>query len=211
MYKLMATTAVALSMISVPVVSGAEETPVRPDGKVLIDVATMNGSGCRAGSAAVATAGDNAGFTVTYSEFLAETGPQSSASANRKNCQLGLNVHVPDGYAYAVTKVDYRGYAYLAPGAVGLQRASYYIQGSSGTARTTERFTGPTERNWTVSDEVPLDQLVWSECGTERLLNVNTEVRVNPGQSHRRETSYLTMDSTDGTARTEFHLNWKKC
>jgi hypothetical protein len=209
MYKLLATTAVALSLASVPAV--AEETPVLPSGKVQIDVSTINGSGCRAGSAAVTTTDDNSGFTVTYSEFLAETGSESAAVAHRKNCQLGLNLHVPPGYAYAVTKVDYRGYAYLAPGAVGLQRAGYYVQGTSRTERSTARFQGPMEQNWTVTDEVPAEKIVWAPCGVERLLNVNTEVRVNPGESDKRRTSYLAMDSTDGTAKTRFQLSWKKC
>ncbi|WP_408610577.1 DUF4360 domain-containing protein [Lentzea terrae] len=44
----------------------AQPTPAAaPPGKVTIDVVTVNGSGCPAGTTAVATAADNTAFTVT--------------------------------------------------------------------------------------------------------------------------------------------------
>src|SRR4051794_3787745 len=42
--------------------------PPPPD-KIVIDVVTVNGSGCRPGTAAVAVSPDNTAFTVTYSEY----------------------------------------------------------------------------------------------------------------------------------------------
>ncbi|MBQ0867090.1 DUF4360 domain-containing protein [Streptomyces smyrnaeus] len=182
-----------------------------PDDKIVIDVATVNGSGCPEGTAQVAVAEDNTAFTVTYSDYLAEVGPNSKPTDRRKNCQLNLIVHVPQGFTYAIVSADYRGYAYLQPGASGLQKASYYFQGSSDTAATSHPFDGPQDRNWQATDSTDWGQLVWKPCGEQRNFNVNTEVRVDAGTSDPTKTSFMTMDSTDGNINTTYHFAWKKC
>lgn len=111
-----------------------------PPDKIVIDVATVNGSGCPAGTAAVAVSEDNTAFTVTYSDYLAQVGGGSNPTAFRKNCQLNLIVHVPSGFTYAIAKADYRGYASLQSGASAVQRASYYFQGSSQTVFKNHNF-----------------------------------------------------------------------
>ncbi|GAA1809076.1 hypothetical protein GCM10009835_30230 [Planosporangium flavigriseum] len=110
--------------MSVPEVPAARPPP----DKIVIDVVTVNGSGCPAGTAAVAVSPDNAAFTVTYSHYLAQVGVGAKPTDFRKNCQLNLAVHVPQGFTYAIAKADYRGFAHLENGATGLQRANYYFQ-----------------------------------------------------------------------------------
>jgi hypothetical protein len=105
-----------------------------PPDKIVINVATVNGSGCPQGTTAVAVSEDNTAFTVTYSAYLAQVGGNSDPTAFRKNCQLNLVVHVPQGFTYAIASADYRGFASLQRGASGAQKASYYFQGSSNTA-----------------------------------------------------------------------------
>ncbi|MCA6096351.1 DUF4360 domain-containing protein, partial [Streptomyces sp. SCA3-4] len=90
-----------------------------PPGRVVIDVVAVNGSGCPAGTAAVAVASDNTAFTVSYSDYLAQVGVGAKPTDFRKNCQLGLNVHVPQGFTYAIARADYRGFAHLERGATG--------------------------------------------------------------------------------------------
>ncbi|WP_043266264.1 DUF4360 domain-containing protein [Streptomyces sp. CT34] len=182
-----------------------------PAGKIAIDVATVNGSGCRPGSAAVAVAPDNTAFTVTYSEYLAQAGGASKPTDARKNCQIALNVHVPQGFTYAIARADYRGYASLAPGAKGLERANYYFQGDPETAHATHTFSGPYETDWQSSDQTDVDALVYAPCGEERYFNINTELRVDGSQADPKTTSYMTMDSTDGSINTVYHFAWKQC
>ncbi|GGU44909.1 hypothetical protein GCM10010211_05740 [Streptomyces albospinus] len=182
-----------------------------PAGKIVIDVATVNGSGCRPGSAAVAVAPDNTAFTVTYSEYLAQAGGASKPTDGRKNCQIALNVHVPQGFTYAVARADYRGYASLAPGAKGLEQANYYFQGDPHTARATHTFSGPYGTDWQTSDQTDVDQLVYAPCGEERYFNINTELRVDGSQADPKATSYMAMDSTDGSINTLYHFAWKQC
>lgn len=182
-----------------------------PDGKITITVATVNGSGCRPGSAAVAVAPDNTAFTVTYSEYLAQAGKGSKPTDSRKNCQIALNVHVPQGFTYAVARADYRGYASLAAGAKGVEQAGYYFQGQQETVRKRHTFTGPSDANWQVSDETDVDQLVYAPCGEERYFNINTELRVDASGADPQTTSFMAMDSTDGSINTLYHFAWKQC
>ncbi|MFC8917593.1 DUF4360 domain-containing protein [Streptomyces sp. WAC05374] len=185
---------------------------VAPPDKIVIEIATVNGSGCPQGTAAVAVAPDNTAFTVTYSDYLAQVGVGSKPTDFRKNCQLNLIVHVPGGFTYAVASADYRGYAKLEPGATAVQKASYYFQGSPDTAQKSHPYKGPYDNNWQATDQTDWGQLVWAPCGVKRNFNINTELRVSAGTSDPTKTnSFIAMDSTDGDIRTVYRLAWKEC
>lgn len=201
--------AIAALLLASP---GAQATEFEaPPGKVTVEVASINGSGCPAGTTAVSAASDNTAFTVTYSDYLAHRGAGSSPTDFRKNCQLNLQIHVPQGFTYAIARADYRGFAHLARGAYGQQRAGYYFQGQSPTARITHTFSGPLSNNWQASDEKEYSDLVWAPCGEVRNLNVNTELRVYQGTSDPEATNFMTMDSTDGSVSTRYQFAWKQC
>ncbi|MFJ3664882.1 DUF4360 domain-containing protein [Streptomyces sp. NPDC090106] len=189
--------------------AGGFEDP--PPDKIVIKVATVNGSGCPAGTTAVAVSEDNTAFTVTYSDYLAQAGGGSDPTAFRKNCQLNLIVHVPQGFTYAIASADYRGFAALQSGATGTQRASYYFQGSPSTASRSHPFSGPLNDNWQATDTTDWAQLVWAPCGVQRNFNINTELRVAAGTTSADKVSFMTMDSTDGDISTVYHLAWKEC
>ncbi|MEE1801071.1 DUF4360 domain-containing protein [Streptomyces sp. NPDC101062] len=183
-----------------------------PPDKIVIELATVNGSGCPAGTAAVAVSPDNTAFTVTYSQYLAQVGLGSQPTDFRKNCQLNLIVHVPGGFTYAIASADYRGFAHLERGATGTQKASYYFQGMPDTVSKSHAFSGPKEDNWQASDVTDVAQLVYAPCGERRNFNINTELRVAAGTSDpTKTTSFMTMDSTDANVSTVYHLAWKEC
>ncbi|MFG2873807.1 DUF4360 domain-containing protein [Streptomyces sp. NPDC048337] len=181
-----------------------------PPDRIVIDVATVNGSGCPKDTAAVAVSQDNTAFTVTYSQYVAQVGGAPPTAA-RRNCQLNLIVHVPHGFTYAIASADYRGYASLAPGASSTTKASYYFQGSPQTAAREHTFNGPYDDNWQATDETDWAQWVWAPCGVQRNFNINTELRVRKGTSAPASSSYMTMDSTDGDISTVYHLAWREC
>ncbi|MFF3019643.1 DUF4360 domain-containing protein [Streptomyces sp. NPDC057939] len=190
--------------------SGSGPITAPPD-KIVIELATVNGSGCREGTAEVAVAPDNTAFTVTYSEYLAQVGPGAPPTAFRKNCQLNLRVHVPNGFTYAIVQADYRGFAFLQPGASGQERANYYFQGMPQTSQRTHQFNGPLNDNWQATDRTEYADLVWAPCGEKRNFNINTELRVNAGTSNPQATSFMAMDSTDASVNTLYHLAWQAC
>lgn len=183
-----------------------------PSDHIVIDVITVNGSGCPAGTAAVAVSPDNTAFTVTYSAYLAQVGVGATATDFRKNCQLNLLVHVPQGFTYAIAQANYRGFASLASGATALERASYFFQGQTPTAAIDHPFSGPFEDDWETTDSTDLAALVFAPCGMQRNLNVNTELRVAAGTSDtKKTTSFMAMDSTDGAITTTYHFAWMQC
>ncbi|MFC5800848.1 DUF4360 domain-containing protein [Streptomyces formicae] len=206
-----ATTAAVASLLVAGTPGTASAGIVAPPDKIVIEVATVNGSGCKQGTAAVAVSPDNTAFTVTYSDYLAQVGGDSAPTDSRKNCQLNLIVHVPQGFTYAVASADYRGYASLQQGATAVQKASYYFQGSPDTAARNHPFNGPYDTNWQATDETEWGQLVWAPCGVKRNFNINTELRVMAGTSGPSQTSFITMDSTDGEINTVYRLAWKEC
>ncbi|WP_338930659.1 DUF4360 domain-containing protein [Streptomyces netropsis] len=203
----------ALVLLAAPMAPRAAAADgVPPPDKVVIDVVAVNGSGCPAGTANVTVSPDNTAFTVSYSHYVAQVGVGSKPTDFRKNCQLGLNFHVPQGFTYAVAKADYRGFARLEKGATGLQRAHYYFQGMSQTAFMNHHFTGPVNDDWQTSDTTDIDALVYAPCGAIRYFNINTELRVDAGTSDpTRTTSLMAMDSTDGSINTLYHFAWKTC
>lgn len=203
-------TAAVMTGTLVTLAPGAGAAPAAPTDRVTVDVASVNGSGCKPGTATVDVASDNSAFTVTYSEYLAQAGGGVPVTEGRKNCQLALNVHVPQGFTYAVSKVDYRGYGNLEQGATGTQKASYYFQGMSQTASRTHTFRGRLNNNWQVTDTTDIEALVYAPCGALRNFNINTELRTTAG-TDASKTSYMTVDSTDGTINSVYHFSWKQC
>jgi hypothetical protein len=187
-----------------------------PKDRIVIDVVTVNGTGCPAGTAAVAVSPDNTAFTVTYSAFTAMVGVGALPLDFRKNCQINLVVNVPSGFTYAVSKTDFRGFGTLAKGASAVQGARYYFQGQSQTAFSNHHFNGATQRDWQgdwqTTDEVDVAQLVYAPCGVKRNFNINTTLTVNAGSSDvRKTTSFFNMDSTDGALDTIYHFAWATC
>ncbi|MBY8883912.1 DUF4360 domain-containing protein [Streptomyces sp. PTM05] len=195
---------------------GAHSAQVWPIGDVpppsfTVGLVSVNGSGCPAGTAAVAVSPDDTAFTVSYSSYLAQTGGGAAPTDFRKNCQLDVRVNAPQGLTYAIAEADYRGYAYLASGASAQERANYYFQGESQTSSATHSFSGPMDDDWQASDVTGIASLVYAPCGETRNLNINTQLNVTAGSSDPSSTSFMTMDSTDGSLTTIYHLDWATC
>lgn len=198
--------AMAMSTVVVPFADGP------PPGAVTVDVVTVNGSGCSAGTAAVAVSPDNTSFHVMYSDYVAAVGVGTRPTDFRKNCQLNLKVNVPQGFTFAIAQIDYRGFAHLERGATGTWRGSYYFAGMPATMNKSHTWQGPLDDNWQATDTVDIGMLPYRPCGVPANLNVNTELRVSAGTSDpKTTTSYMSMDSTDAYFATAYHLVWKRC
>ncbi|RJQ73711.1 DUF4360 domain-containing protein [Pseudonocardiaceae bacterium YIM PH 21723] len=196
---------VAMSMLAPAVPADVPVVPP-PGEKITVDVLTVNGSGCPAGTADVIESPDNTGFRIYYDNYLARNGGSSAPTDFRKNCQIGLKVHVPQGYSYSITKVDYRGYARLGDGSHALQRANYYFQGDSANNYQDHVLDGPLSGSWRTTDFTADENLVWSPCGEDRNLNINTELRV-----YGDGANWINMSSTGGKIYTVYEFSWKTC
>jgi len=179
--------------------------------QVFIRNITANGSGCPIGSVGSDISPDAKAFTLTFSDYQAEMGPGIPLSESRKNCQVSVAMNIPQGWSYTLLKVDYRGFATLDPGVIGQQRSTYYFQGASGRTNSGSLFTnmyGPYSKDFIVSDDIEIQDLVWSPCGVTRSLNINTEVRL---QGPRGSRGYITQDSIDGELTQTYLISWRRC
>ncbi|WP_410594966.1 DUF4360 domain-containing protein [Amycolatopsis sp. lyj-23] len=200
--------ALVLSAFTAPLASGADSVPAE---KITLDIKTINGSGCPAGTATASAdvASDNTAFTVHYTNFTAKAGGGASALEARKNCQINVLVHVPQGFTYAIAEADYRGFAHIESGASALEQANYYFTGTAPTARVRHTFPGPFHGVWRATDTTDVTDLVFAPCGESRNLNINAELRADAGSATAG--SFIEMDSEHASVDTIYHFAWKTC
>jgi len=206
MLKLAALGAALFSSLAVTPMPASAAPPSAPP-SFTVRLLTANGSGCPVGSTAVSRLSSTA-FTVTYSQFIAASGGGTSPLNFRKNCQLDTRVGIPAGWTFGVSEVDYRGYAHLGRGALGAVEASYYFAGLPGSSRQVHQIHGATDGDYEYNDRAAL--VTWAQCRTAIGLNINTSLRAYSG-SDRSYLNLLTMDSTDVSLGTVYHLIFKKC
>lgn len=180
-----------------------------PD-NVEIDSIVWAGSGCPAGSVSSNVSDDNQAFTLLFDEYIAEIGPFVSKREKRKNCTINIDLSYPQGWSFSIFKVDYRGFASLDRGVKGTQKSTYYFQGSSNSISMQSNFYGPTDEDYVASDSLGLSALVWSPCGENRSLNINSQVRLD-NRRNVNGSGIMTLDSIDGNIKQIYHIKWKRC
>jgi hypothetical protein len=174
------------------------------------ELATVNGSGCPAGTVSVALTKDDGRddflLTVRTSAMRAESGGGSPQTASRKNCQIRLKTRVPEGKTFAARQVDYSGAAQLEPGASGTLKEYHYFQGTSAIGAQTKTLNGPYSGAW--EHQYRLIELLFMPCGAARDFNINQEVRSEKGSSDPSKTNFIGIE---GTGKTVYHLAVKDC
>jgi hypothetical protein len=201
--------ALAIAGLAAPASAGGGAVPAPPAGQVTIDTIAVNGSGCRADTVAVAVSPDNEAFTVTYSEYLAQAGGATGRPDERRSCAITVRLNVPPGVTFAVSGVDYRGFAHLEDGASAVHAARYLVPGSGQPRRSERSFSGFFSDGWQVTDLVGTGDLVYALCGGGRKLDIDTELRVAAGPGS--PVSMIAMDSTDGSFASTYELAWRSC
>ncbi|OAX82828.1 hypothetical protein ACJ72_02820 [Emergomyces africanus] len=179
-----------------------------PD-KVYIVGVTHGGTGCPSGTVSHVLSDDRSVMTLIFDKYVAAIGPDLPISDSRKNCQLNINLRYPGGFQYSIFSADYRGYAKLDRGVTGLQKSTYYFSGETKQASTTTRWVGPMDKDYLLHDETDHATTVWSPCGTNGALNVNSQIRLS--SSDRNARGVLTTDSIDASFRQIVHVRWQRC
>ncbi|KAK3291514.1 uncharacterized protein B0H64DRAFT_469271 [Chaetomium fimeti] len=167
------------------------------------------GSGCPAGTVSGQLSSDLTTITLLYADFVAQAGNNMSPSNYRKNCQLNVKLKYPSGWQFSVFKADYRGYAQIPEGDTGTCKATYYFSGDTRQISSTMTIRGPYDDNYIKTDQFGVESTVWSPCGLEGLLNINSEVRLSPMDGTKP--ALMTVDSTDLRFQQVHHLQWQVC
>ena len=165
-----------------------------------------NGTGCPRGSASVALSPDARSLSILFGDFMLEAGQGTGKRLDRKNCDIAIPVHVPQGLSVSVINVDYRGFLDLPRSAMARFSAEYFFAGTRGPSYQ-KTFRGQTTRNYTIRNNLVASAVTWSRCGQDVNLRANTSMYVRAS----RGTAFATVDSADVSAGLVYSLQWKRC
>lgn len=70
---------------------------------------------------------------------------------------------------------------------------------------------GPVNGDYLKHDEADNTSVVWSPCGANGMLNINSQVRLTGSSSYPKATGLLTTDSTDLKFTQVVYVQWQKC
>ncbi|KAF2708035.1 hypothetical protein K504DRAFT_477526 [Pleomassaria siparia CBS 279.74] len=180
-----------------------------PAGTVQINGITYGGNGCPQGTVSSKFSSDRTTVTLIYDSYIASIGPGISVTEQRKNCQLNVGITYPGGFQYSVLSADYRGYASLQKGVSGTLKSTYYFSGMTEQTTTQYDFIGPVSGDYLKHDEADSTSVVWSPCGVEGMLNINSQVRMTA--TNASATGLLTTDSTDLKFAQVVYVQWQTC
>jgi len=207
---LLAGAAVAAPTLEVPTLENRDDNLDRPSGhEIEIKGVAYAGSGCPSGTVASQLSTDKTTLTLIYDDFIAQSGKNIPPKDYRKNCQLNVKLRYPQGWQFSVFKADYRGHATLPHGATGTCKATYYFSGDSKQMSSTKTFKGPMDEDYLKTDTFGVSSTVWSPCGAEGMLNINSAIQLSPLDSEKR--ALLTSESTDLKFKQIQYLQWRKC
>ncbi|KAF2247553.1 hypothetical protein BU26DRAFT_349510 [Trematosphaeria pertusa] len=180
-----------------------------PAGQVQIRGVTYGGTGCPQGSMSSQVSSDRTTMTLIFDEYIASIGPGIAVTEQRKNCQINVDLQYPGGFQYSVLSADYRGYAAVQKGVTGTLKSTYYFSGQTQQSSTEYNFVGPVNGDYLKHDEADSTSIVWSPCGANGMLNINSQVRLT--SSNTSATGMLTTDSTDLKFTQVVYVQWQKC
>ena len=195
-----------------PDLDQTEEPTEEPMGPTDVNIRNLvyNGTGCPLGSVGNSIR-DDGSIGLSLDEFYVESGPGIPRRESRKNCQLTISLDVPEGWSFAVERLDNSGYASLARGTYGEIRTTMYFQGASGRNNQVSyatRLRGPYDREFEINDEASVESILYSPCGASRALNINTSLRIG---GKRDASAYMTLDRMDSPYDFNFRLRWRRC
>lgn len=133
------------------------------------------GPGCAGGTATIIASPAGTSFGMVFDGYLMEAGG-GGKGLDRKACAVAVPVKVPAGMSIALQAVALRGHASLPDGAEAVVSIEPFFAGSQGPKQETT-LKGPTDEPFSVV-VLPAAEAVWSPCGADVNLRVNTSVRL---------------------------------
>lgn len=166
------------------------------------------GNGCPAGSASATVAPDGSAISILFDQYIAEAGNTTGRRIDRKSCNLAVPVQVPQGYSIAVFQVDYRGFNAVPVGGYNRFDVEYFWAGARGP-RFTRLFRGPTNSDFSLTDNLMAQTLVWSPCGESVNLRINSSMMAQ--SNYNMDQTMGIVDSADISSGLIYHIQWRRC
>ena len=131
------------------------------------------GTGCRDGTAAIVTNPDRSSTLLELSAFAVGEGQRS---LDRQACAVAIPVRVPDGVMVAIRGVSVIGSVELPEGVDATLGLEAFVAGDSGRP-VDLTLRGPRSGAWYKAIVIRPDDLVWTGCGDDANLRINTSLR----------------------------------
>lgn len=173
-----------------------------------LGIPEYNGTGCPTGTAAAALSPDQKSLSILFDQFVVNAGGRDTARIGRKNCNIAIPVHVPQGMSISIFQIDYRGFNSLPYGAYSVFNVEYFFAGSRGPDYS-KQWNGPVVSDYLLRNTLAANSVIWSPCGEDVILRANTRMTVN--NSNQNEEAMSTVDSTDINTGLVFNIRWKDC
>jgi hypothetical protein len=175
---------------------------------IALGVPGYGGNGCPAGTASVTLSPDAKSLTILFDEFLTQAGRSVRKTIDRKSCNLAIPIHIPQGLSVSVIGVDYRGFVALPNmQSVATFSTEYFFAGMVGP-RFQRNWYGPLESDYLFQNTIGVQGVVWSPCGADTNIRVNTSMMVrNTGAGD----ALASVDSIDMQAGLVYHLAFRYC
>jgi hypothetical protein len=186
---------------------GVSPTAVADD--IALGNPAYGGNGCPQGTASAVLSPDLKTLTVLFDEFQVEAGRQVGKTLSRKNCNLAIPVHIPQGLSVSILDIDYRGFVDVPSGARATLTADYFFAGAQLGRSVNKNFLGPQSTDYSVRHELMAGAIVWSNCGDDVILRSN--VAMTARTNVRQDPVLATVDSADLSAAIVYQLQWKRC
>lgn len=165
------------------------------------------GNGCPQGSVSATLSPDNKSLSLIFDSFVAEAGPASGRTLDRKTCNVAIPLHVPQGFSVSIIGADYRGFVGLPRRASAQFMAEYFIAGQRGPTYV-KQFAGGTNQDYFFQNMIGVQAVVWSACGADTNIRTNISMRVSNTDN---QDALATVDTADFSAGILYQLSWKRC
>jgi hypothetical protein len=198
----------AATPVAVAPIEARDEKP-NPN-EVFIASASWAGTGCPPGSVSADLGEAATLLSLSFSKYVAKTGKNTQPGDERRNCNVRVKLHYPQGFTYTLSTTDYRGHAKIPAKCKGTLSANYFFSGQQQTATAKHDFWPVQDKDFLVTTDVAVASLVWSKCGVTGgpLFNINSVVQL---QCKKDQDAYLELDTQDTKFNMKFHIQWKKC
>jgi hypothetical protein len=184
-------------------------------GDFAITDVNLGGSGCPVNSASATFSPDGKTLSILFDEYYVEAGGDNR-KLERKNCNVAIGVHVPQGMSVSVFKVDFRGYvmvpADIKRKAYAQFNVEYFFAGQRGpklVKKWQSKKHTEIDEDFLLSDLLVGQAMVWSACGADTTIRANTSIRAKTNKAN--DEVYASVDSVDVRGELKYHLQWKKC
>lgn len=206
--KVLRILATSLSLFAFASHAAGQATPNPKD--VKIQKLTYKGTGCPKNSATVNISPDLKAFTVVMSQYEASIDDAKRATRVTKDCDIAIDLKVPDGWSFMIYTVDYRGYVGLTEGATADIDSKIRFNGIDRHSRFDGMsWTGPADENYHLRHTVEAKMRRVSACrGATRHLAIKSDITVT---AKKGASAVMSVDSIDGELNQTYWIAWQRC